>query len=63
MKRQNDLKMTNVESELLQAKNKVQVKSYSNLNYTNSNHLRFVLSKKGNNRKNEAILEKNKLFT
>jgi len=39
----------------------MQIKSYGNLNYGNSNHLRFVPSKKGNNRKNESIIEKNKL--
>ena len=36
----------------------IQIRSYGNLNYGNSNHLRFVPSKKGNNRKNESILEK-----
>ena len=36
---------------------RMQIKSYDDLNYRNSNHLTFVLSKKGNNRKNESILE------
>ena len=37
-------------------------KSYCNLNQRNSNHLTFVLSKKGNNRENESILAKNKVL-
>ena len=35
----------------------MQIKSYGNFN-----HLSFVLSKKGNNRKNESILEKKTKF-
>ena len=46
---------------VLRAKTKrMQITSYGYLNYRNSNNLTFVLSKQGNNRKNESILEKNK---
>ena len=51
---------TLIENSVLRTK-RMQIKSYGNLNERNSNHLTFVLSKKGNNRKNESILEKNKV--
>ena len=42
---------------------RMQIKSYGNLNERNSNHLTFIVGKKGNNRKNESILDKKQSFS